>query len=67
MLAAHSFADLLAQLRCQDRAAVAAVFRRYRHRLIDLAQKQFAVAWSSYATGRTARPGRTRTLPNLEN
>jgi RNA polymerase sigma-70 factor (ECF subfamily) len=37
---APSFADLLAQLRRRDPAAAAAVFRRYRHRLIGLARQQ---------------------------
>jgi RNA polymerase sigma-70 factor (ECF subfamily) len=37
---APSFADLLAQLRRRDPAAAAAVFRRYRHRLIGLARKR---------------------------
>jgi hypothetical protein len=37
---APSFADLLAQLRRHDPAAAAAVFRRYRHRLIGLARQQ---------------------------
>jgi RNA polymerase sigma-70 factor (ECF subfamily) len=35
-----SFGELLAQLRRQDPGAAAAVFQRYRHRLIGLARKQ---------------------------
>jgi RNA polymerase sigma factor (sigma-70 family) len=35
-----SFADLLAQLRRRDPAAAAAVFHRYRHRLIGLARQR---------------------------